>query len=154
MTWVVQWLRLALSNWSNRHSVSLPSPEDGNKSGFGNVALEFRTMDKVQKPSNSAMVILVVKQPYVMPERKIAGLLKRSERRSLALHYRWIIFICLSVVHLVTQRRRSTENYCSILLKASHRETNPFSHWRGGLISKHNKWYRSEQKYGHGSNEA
>jgi hypothetical protein len=83
-------------------------------------------MDKVQKLSNSVVVILVALD--VMPERKIGRLLKRSERRTLAFHYRWIIFICLSVVHLLTQRRRSTENYCSVLLKASHRKTNPFSH--------------------------
>jgi hypothetical protein len=41
----------------NRVGVSLPSPEDGNRSSFLNVMfsgyLEFRTMHKVQKPGNS-----------------------------------------------------------------------------------------------------
>jgi hypothetical protein len=41
----------------NRIGVSLPSPEEGNRSSFRNVVfysyLEFRTMNKVQKPSDS-----------------------------------------------------------------------------------------------------
>jgi hypothetical protein len=36
LTWVVQWLRLALSKGPNRVGVS-PSPEDGNRSSFRNV---------------------------------------------------------------------------------------------------------------------
>jgi hypothetical protein len=52
LTWVVQSLRLALSNGPNRVGVS---SEDGNRSSFRNVVLfsEYRTMDNVQKPSNS-----------------------------------------------------------------------------------------------------
>jgi hypothetical protein len=37
MTWVVQWLRSALSKGPNRVSVSLPSPEHGKRSSFRNV---------------------------------------------------------------------------------------------------------------------
>jgi hypothetical protein len=40
----------------NGVGISLPSPEDGNRSSFRNVVfsryLEFRTMDKVHKPSD------------------------------------------------------------------------------------------------------
>jgi hypothetical protein len=50
----MQWLKLALSERPKRVCVSLPSPEDGNRSSFRNVVfsmyLEFRTMDKVQNP--------------------------------------------------------------------------------------------------------
>jgi hypothetical protein len=53
----VQRLRLALARGPNRVGVSLPSPEDGNRCIFRNVVvrsyLEFRTIDNVQKPSNS-----------------------------------------------------------------------------------------------------
>jgi hypothetical protein len=52
MTWVVQWSRLALSKGPNRVGVSLPSPEDGNRTCFQNVFFsyfEFQTMDKVHK---------------------------------------------------------------------------------------------------------
>jgi hypothetical protein len=51
---MVQWLGLALSKRPNRVGVSLPSPEDGNRSSFRNIFLylEFWTMDKVQKPSS------------------------------------------------------------------------------------------------------
>jgi hypothetical protein len=55
-------LRLALSKEPNRVAVSLPSPEEGNRSSFRNAVfqyLEFRTMDKVQKPSNSKLIVLV-----------------------------------------------------------------------------------------------
>jgi hypothetical protein len=52
--------RANLNHWttgSNRAGVSFPSPEDGNTSSFPEVVfssyLEFRTMDKVNKPSNS-----------------------------------------------------------------------------------------------------
>jgi hypothetical protein len=49
MAWAVQWLRLALSKGRHRIGVSLPSPEDGNRSSFHNIVfssyLEFRTMD-------------------------------------------------------------------------------------------------------------
>jgi hypothetical protein len=53
-----QWTwRLALSKGHNRVGVSLPSPEDGNRSSFRNVVfssyLEFWTMHKAQKPSDS-----------------------------------------------------------------------------------------------------
>jgi hypothetical protein len=48
---------LALPKGPNRVGVTLPSPEDGNMSSYRNVAvssyLEFRTMDKVQNPSDS-----------------------------------------------------------------------------------------------------
>jgi hypothetical protein len=48
---------LALSKRLNRIGVSLPSPEDGNRSSFLNVVfsryLEFRTEDKAQKGSDS-----------------------------------------------------------------------------------------------------
>jgi hypothetical protein len=54
---VIQWLRLALSKEPNRVCVYLLSHEDGNWSSFRNVVfssyLEFRTMDEVQKPSDS-----------------------------------------------------------------------------------------------------
>jgi hypothetical protein len=33
----VQWLRLALSKGPNKVGTCLPSPEDGNRSSFGNV---------------------------------------------------------------------------------------------------------------------
>jgi hypothetical protein len=50
-----QWLRLAPSKGPNRVGVSFPSVEDGNIS-LRNVVfysyLEFRTMDKVRKPSD------------------------------------------------------------------------------------------------------
>jgi hypothetical protein len=52
-----QRLRLALSKSPNTVYVSLPSPEDVNGSSFRNVVfssyLEFWTMDKVQKSSDS-----------------------------------------------------------------------------------------------------
>jgi hypothetical protein len=48
------WTCLALSKGPNRVCVSLPSPEDGNRSSFRNgISLEFRTMDKVKKPSDA-----------------------------------------------------------------------------------------------------
>jgi hypothetical protein len=44
-------------NGTQQSRVSLPSPEDGNRSSFRKDVLssylEFRMMDKVQKPSNS-----------------------------------------------------------------------------------------------------
>jgi hypothetical protein len=47
----------ALSKGPNRVGVSLPSPEDGDRSSFRNVVfsryLEFRTMDEAHKPSDS-----------------------------------------------------------------------------------------------------
>jgi hypothetical protein len=53
----VQLLRLALSKGPNRVSFFLSSPEDGNRSSLRNIvfsgSLEFRTMDKVPKPSDS-----------------------------------------------------------------------------------------------------
>jgi hypothetical protein len=53
----VQWLRLALSIGAKRVDVSLPSPENGKRSSFGNVVfswlLEFQTIDKAHKPSDS-----------------------------------------------------------------------------------------------------
>jgi hypothetical protein len=52
----VQWLRLSLSKWSNGVCIS-PSPENGNRSSYRNFVfsslLEYRTIDKVQNPSNS-----------------------------------------------------------------------------------------------------
>jgi hypothetical protein len=52
-----QWLRLALSNRPKRVDVSLPSPGHWNTSRFRNIVLpsrlEFRSLDKVQKPSDS-----------------------------------------------------------------------------------------------------
>jgi hypothetical protein len=57
MTWVVQWLRLALSKGPNKVDVSLPSPEDRNRPSFRNIVfstyLEFLTMAKIHKPSDS-----------------------------------------------------------------------------------------------------
>jgi hypothetical protein len=51
------WTQLTHSEGPNRMGASFPSPEGGNRSSFRNVAfssyLEFRTMDKVQKPSDS-----------------------------------------------------------------------------------------------------
>jgi hypothetical protein len=48
---------LSLSMESNRVDVSLPSPEEGNRSSYRNVVfsinLEFRTVDKVRKLVNS-----------------------------------------------------------------------------------------------------
>jgi hypothetical protein len=45
------------NHWPKRVCVSVPSPEDVNRSSFRNIEffnyLEFRTMDKVQKPSDS-----------------------------------------------------------------------------------------------------
>jgi hypothetical protein len=56
LTWVVQWLRLALSKGPNRVGVS-PSPDDRNWSSFPNVVfcsvLEYQMMVKVKKTSNS-----------------------------------------------------------------------------------------------------
>jgi hypothetical protein len=55
MTWIGQYLRLARSKEPNRADVSDPSSEDGNRSSFRNMVfpscVEFRTMDKAQKPS-------------------------------------------------------------------------------------------------------
>jgi hypothetical protein len=48
-TWVVQWLRLALSNAPNSVGVSHPSYEDGNRSGFRNIVF-FRILDDGQSP--------------------------------------------------------------------------------------------------------
>jgi hypothetical protein len=58
-------LTVALSNGSNRVivslslSLSLPSPDDASRSSFRNVAfsshLEYRTMIKVHKPSDSGV---------------------------------------------------------------------------------------------------
>jgi hypothetical protein len=56
LTWVAQWLRLALSNRPNRVIISFPSPEDRNTSCSWNMFssyLEFWALDKVQKPSDS-----------------------------------------------------------------------------------------------------
>jgi hypothetical protein len=54
---VVQLLRLTLSKVPNNVGVFLLSPENGNRSSFRNVMfssyLEFRALDKVQKPSDS-----------------------------------------------------------------------------------------------------
>jgi hypothetical protein len=54
-----QWLRLAFSTGPDTVGVSLPSPEGGNRPIFRNGVLysylEFRTMDKVQKPSDSVI---------------------------------------------------------------------------------------------------
>jgi hypothetical protein len=48
---------LALSNEPNRVGVSLLTPEDGNRPSFRNAVfsshVEFRTMDKFHKPSDS-----------------------------------------------------------------------------------------------------
>jgi hypothetical protein len=56
---LVQWLRLAPFKGPNRVDVSLPSPEDGNRSSFWSVVfssyLEFWAKEKVQKPSNSVI---------------------------------------------------------------------------------------------------
>jgi hypothetical protein len=53
MYYCVRWLRLALSKGPNGAGVSLPSPEDKNRSSFRNVVLsnylEFQTFGKVQK---------------------------------------------------------------------------------------------------------
>jgi hypothetical protein len=53
-------MRVAISKGPNRVGVSLPSPEDGNRSSFRNVVfssyLEFRTMSKVQEPSKSCLL--------------------------------------------------------------------------------------------------
>jgi hypothetical protein len=49
-------MRLALSKGPNRVAAFLTSPEDGNRSSFRKGAakfLEYRTMDRVQKASNS-----------------------------------------------------------------------------------------------------
>jgi hypothetical protein len=57
----IQSLQLALSEGSNRICVSLPSPEDGNRSGFWGVVvsshLEYQKMDKVQSPSDTECYI-------------------------------------------------------------------------------------------------
>jgi hypothetical protein len=57
MTMVVRWLMLALPKGPNRGGVSISSPEGGNRSSFRRVVFsslfEFRTIDKVLKPSNS-----------------------------------------------------------------------------------------------------
>jgi hypothetical protein len=53
----LQWLRSVLSKGPNGVGVFLPSNEDGYRPIFQNVlfssCLEFRTMDKVHKPSDS-----------------------------------------------------------------------------------------------------
>jgi hypothetical protein len=50
-------MRLALSKGPNKVGVSLPSPEDGNRSVSETLFffrhLEFRTMNEVHKPSDS-----------------------------------------------------------------------------------------------------
>jgi hypothetical protein len=61
--------RLALSKGHNKVGVSLPSPEGGNRSSFRNVVfsnyLEFRTMDKVQKPSDSEFCLYCMSETCV-----------------------------------------------------------------------------------------
>jgi hypothetical protein len=51
---LVQWLRFALSNGSNRIGAPSLTPEDANRSGLQNVVcfLEYQTLDKDQKFSN------------------------------------------------------------------------------------------------------
>jgi hypothetical protein len=54
---VLRWGGRIHSTGPNRVGVSCPSPEDGNRSSFRNVVffcffLEYRTMNKVQKPSS------------------------------------------------------------------------------------------------------
>jgi hypothetical protein len=71
-----QWLRLALSKGPNKVGVPLSSPEGGKSSSFRNVVfsgyLQFRTMDKVLKPSDSEfsknnyrMIVLIQKPRLV-----------------------------------------------------------------------------------------
>jgi hypothetical protein len=54
---LVQWLRLAIFKRPNTVGAFIPSPDEGNRSSFQNVLLpnylQFRTMDKVRKPSDS-----------------------------------------------------------------------------------------------------
>jgi hypothetical protein len=56
---------ISLCKRPNRVGVSLPSPEDGNRSSFRHfvffIYLESRTMDKVQKPSDSKYIPIVDK---------------------------------------------------------------------------------------------
>jgi hypothetical protein len=63
---LVQWMELALSKRPNWVGVCLLSPEDRNISSFRNVLfsiyLEFRTVDKVHKPSDSKCYILSSEQ--------------------------------------------------------------------------------------------
>jgi hypothetical protein len=60
----LKWLRLALSKGPNEVGISLPSPEDRNRSSFRNTVfssyLEFRTIDKVQKHNNSELTEYVL----------------------------------------------------------------------------------------------
>jgi hypothetical protein len=57
MTWVVLWLRLALSRWYSRVGVFFPSSENRNRSSLRNVVfssyLQFKTKDKAYKTSES-----------------------------------------------------------------------------------------------------
>jgi hypothetical protein len=57
MAWDVQQLSLALSKGPSRVGVSLPLFRDGNRSSYRDAMfsryLQFRTMDEVQKPSDS-----------------------------------------------------------------------------------------------------
>jgi hypothetical protein len=69
-----QWLRLARFKGSSKVDVSFPLPEDGNRTDFRNVVfsgyIQFRTMDNVQKPSDSECYFNTSNSEYVL-----AGLL-------------------------------------------------------------------------------
>jgi hypothetical protein len=62
---LVQWLRLAISKGPNGVDVFLPSPEDGNRSSLRNDVfssyLQFKTMEKVQKPNDSEYFALRIR---------------------------------------------------------------------------------------------
>jgi hypothetical protein len=60
----VQWLSLALSEKPKRESCSLPSSEDGKRCNFRN---EFRTMNKVQKPTNCVRILQFLPTSSTLP---------------------------------------------------------------------------------------
>jgi hypothetical protein len=61
----VQWLMFGLSKDLNRVHISLPTPEDGNRSSFRNVmfptCLEFRTIGNVRKPIDFEVLYTTVR---------------------------------------------------------------------------------------------
>jgi hypothetical protein len=85
MDW--QWLRLALSNRPNRVGVSSPHLRMETHPVFETLCslcfLEYRTMDKVQNPSNSESCVCIQSAPYVQNHRRpqLSGKIWRNVKK-------------------------------------------------------------------------
>jgi hypothetical protein len=79
--WAVQWLRLALFKGPYRVGIS-PSSEDGNRYRFRNFVfssyLDFRTMDKALKPSESSSSLVCTVQTVYSDRHFIADGYKKK----------------------------------------------------------------------------